>query len=240
MPSAFTYLSYNFKDIPGSIFNDKKINPENRLQLAGPKVDGDIYVDYNGWLSQILIEFSASGFYYLFHISPSTITNTLSDLADLISFDLIIDLEKNLSNTETGDQQIAILEDFLFERSQLALPSNGYIENALQIMEKYNGSIQINELIKKVGIGERQFDRKFREIVGITPKCYSKILQLHYVIKLMNSKKYSSAKELAYQAEFYDLAHFANRFKELTGFTPNEFVKSDEHIALKYFTSHIN
>ena len=91
-------------------------------------------------------------------------------------------------------------------------------------------------MIKEIGISERQFDRKFREVVGISPKCYSKILQLHFTINLMRSKNYSSIQEIAYQAEFYDIAHFTHRFKELTGFTPNEFIKSDKHIALKYFT----
>ncbi len=236
MPSAFTYLSYNFKDIPASYFNNRRIQPKSRLQIAGPKINDDIYVEYDGSLCQILIEFTASGFYYLFHISPSRFTNNLSDLGDLISSQLKTLLDEELIMSDNGEQQIEVLEDFLRERIPKALPFNDYIEKALNIIEKYNGSFQINELIKDIGIGERQFDRKFREIVGITPKCYSKIFQLHYVINLMHSKKYSSVQELAFQAEFYDLAHFTNRFKELTGFTPNEFIKSDKHIALKYFT----
>jgi len=236
MPSAFTYLSYNYNDIPVSIFNNKRNKPTKRLQIAGPKINEDIYVEYEGRLCQILVEFSASGFYYLFHVSPSRLTNSLSNLSYLVSPEINRQLEQELSGSDNVDQQIKLLEDFLFEKLRSALPFNDYIEKALQIIEKYNGSIHIGDLIKDVGISERQFDRKFREVVGITPKCYSKILQLHYVINLMNSKNYNSVQELAYQAEYYDLAHFAHRFKELTGFTPNEFIKSDKHIALKYFT----
>ena len=51
----------------------------------------------------------------------------------------------------------------------------------------------------------------------------------------MNLKTYKSIQDLAFQAEFYDLSHFTHRFKELTGFTPSEFIKSKKHIALKYF-----
>jgi len=145
-------------------------------------------------------------------------------------------LEQELLESDNIEQQIKLLEEFFFELLHIALPFSDYIEKALQIIEEHNGSIHINDLIKEVGISERQFNRKFREVVGITPKCYSKILQLHYVINLMHSKNYASVQELAYQAEFYDLAHFTHRFKELTGFTPNEFIKSDKHIALKYFT----
>ena len=41
---------------------------------------------------------------------------------------------------------------------------------------------------------------------------------------------------IAYEAEFYDPAHFTRRFKELTTFTPHEFINSDKHIALDFFT----
>jgi AraC-like DNA-binding protein len=73
-------------------------------------------------------------------------------------------------------------------------------------------------------------------MVGISPKLYLKIQQLHHVINLMNVKEFSSFKEISYHAKFYDPSHFDHRFKELVGITPNEFLKSDEHHALKYFT----
>ncbi len=52
-PSAFTYLSYNHNHKPVSIFNNKKVIPNTRLQIAGPKINEDIYVEYKGKLCQI-------------------------------------------------------------------------------------------------------------------------------------------------------------------------------------------
>jgi len=236
MLSPFTYLSYNQRDIPVSIFKNKRIKPNNRLQIAGPKINEDIYVEYSGRLCQILVEFTASGFHYLFHISPSKLINNLSNLSNFISSEMYGQLEQELLESENIEQQINLLEEFLFEKLYTALPFSGYIEKALQVIEEHNGSIHIGDLLQEVGISERQFNRKFREVVGITPKCYSKLLQLHYVINLIHAKNYGSMQDIAYSAEFYDLPHFAHRFKELTGFTPIEFTKSDKHIALKYFT----
>ena len=235
-PSAFTYLSYNSKDIPTSKFGKKSVQPKSRLQIAGPKISEENYVVYNGELSQILIEFSASGFYYLFNTSPSNLNNNLTDLNNFLDNENYKQLEFELLQSQNMSSQIEILEEFLIDKISSALPFIDYIEKALMIIEKQKGHINIRTLIDKLSIGIRQFDRKFLEVVGITPKSYSKIVQLHYVIKLMQSKRYNSLQDLSYQAEFYDHSHFANQFKELTGFTPNEFIKSNRHIALKYFT----
>ena len=234
-PSAFTYLSYNHEIIPTSIFGTKRIKPVGRLQVAGPKINEKIYVEYNGRLSQILIEFTASGFYYLFQHSPCKLTNKLTEISNFILPDNYKQLEKDLHKFESVYDHTRILEDLLVEKSFSALPPLVYIDRAIKYIEKNFGNVCINDVIDLAAISKRQLDRKFLEVVGVTPKCYAKIIQLNYVIGLMASKKYDSIQDLAQSAEFYDLSHLAHRFKELTGFTPNEFLKSDQHIAMKYF-----
>ncbi len=235
-PSAFTYLSYNHKQIPISVFGKKKVHPKRRLQIAGPKIDEHIYVEYDGTLEQILIEFTASGFYYLFHVSPSKIINSLCGLDDVLLLNICDDLEANLIRSNTVRRKIELLERLLLSRSRNALPSCDYVENTLKLIEDARGNITIKELADQNSISERQLDRRFREIVGISPKRYSKIIQLHFVINLMYIKKYNSFQDIAYFASYYDLAHFYHKFKEFTGFSPAEFINSDKHLAFQYFT----
>ncbi len=80
VPSGFTYLSYNHKDIP-TYFHKKRIKPSGRLQITGPKTDQNIYVEYGGEVLQVLIEFTPTGFYYLFHNSPANYLNMLVELS---------------------------------------------------------------------------------------------------------------------------------------------------------------
>ena len=133
-----------------------------------------------------------------------------------------------------------VIEEFLLDQSYNAVPFIDYLEKGLEFIKEQYGNVTVNKLVEVAGIGKRQFERKFLEVVGVTPKYYSKLTQLNYVLNLMCSKNYESMQDIAYQAEFYDLPHFAHRFKELTGFTPNEFINSDEHIALKYFSDKFN
>ncbi len=234
-PSAFTYLSYNHLDIPESIIGGEKIQPSNRLQITGPKINEPFYVGHNGFCNQILIEFTASGFYYLFHHSPKMINNKLLALSEFTNTETSGQLEYELLKTNNHKERISILESFLLDLLPKALPFIDYIEKTIHNIEICHGSIQINKLTKEINISERQLNRKFLEIVGLPPKLYCKLTQLHYVIEIMQSKRYSSIKDISNKADYYDLSHFDRHFKDLTGFTPNEFIQSDEHIALKYF-----
>jgi AraC-like DNA-binding protein len=236
IPSAFTYLSYNHKDMPVSVFGKKKVHPQRRLQIAGPKINEHIYVEYNGTLEQILIEFTASGFYYLFHESPSQFINSLYCLDDILLPTESEKLNETLKRSNTVQRKIHSLERFLLKRSSNAIPPCEYVENSLKLIGEARGNITIKELIDKLSISERQLDRRFREVVGITPKQFAKIVQLHFVINLMYIKKYNTFQDIAYFASYYDLAHFYHIFKDFTGFSPVEFINSDEHLAFEYFT----
>ena len=235
-PTAYIYLTYHHEDIPANIIGDKRITPNFRLQIDGPKIKKDSIVAYDGKLNRILVEFTATGFYYLFHTSPSKYIDVLEPLSNFSDNTIIEHLEHELLKLDNSNEQIKVLEKFLIDLSYKALPFCDYVEEALQIINSKHGSVTMSNVIEKLRVSERQFSRQFSKIVGISPKHYSKMVQLHYIINLMNLKKYTSLQDIAHSAEFYDLSHFIHMFKELTGFSPVEFINSDKHIALKYFT----
>ena len=235
IPSGCTYLSYNHKEIP-TYFHKKRIKPSERLQITGPKTEQNIYVEYGGEVLQILIEFTPTGFYNLFHDSPAKYLNMLVDLSHFENHGTSDNLTSQLQASSNPDTQIDIIQDFLIEQSYHALPFCKYIEESLDVIESSLGKILVKDIASAVNKSERQFSRQFTKMVGVSPKQYSKIRQLHYVIALMNSKEFSSFKEISYSANFYDQSHFDHRFKELVGIKPNEFLVSREHNALKYFT----
>ena len=235
-PSAYTYFSYNLEDIPTPIIGKEKISLKQRLQVVGPKTRDDISVIYNGNLSQILVEFSATGFYYLFHKSPANLANKFLDINEFLADNSTTQLDSKLKNCADKEQQVIIIEKWLLEKSYRSSAYCEYIDKAVNILEKNHGDITITDLSSQIFVSERQFDRRFREMVGINPKHFSKIVQLHYVINLMQKKEYGSIQDLSYKANYYDASSFSNRFKNLTGFSPKEFINSEDHIALKYFT----
>jgi AraC-like DNA-binding protein len=234
-PSAYSILSYNHFDVPSVTIGEIIKSNEHKLQIVGPKTRDDIVVNFNGKVKQILVEFSATGFYYLFHTSPSKLINEINSAELFLNFDSP-SLEIELKKTNDNSEILSLIETWILGISSNAIPFCDYIEKAVSLLEKSNGSIKVAELSAMIYKSQRQFERRFQELIGLSPKHFSKIIQLHNVINLMQKKDYSSIQDLSYKANFYDAPSFSKRFKDLTGFSPSEFIESDEHIALKYFT----
>ncbi|NOX19058.1 MAG: helix-turn-helix domain-containing protein [Chlorobi bacterium] len=231
-PTPYSYLAFNLADVGVTTIDDEVFGSIEKFHFDGPKISENIFINYNGVLSRILVEFRASGFYYLFHYPPSKLINKLLNLSE-ISEEFI---NSNIASLKNSEEQVRIVEKFLIDKSYRAIPFNEAVEKAIQLFEEHSGNISISEVCGKIHLSDRHFNRTFKRIVGISPKQYSKLLQLHYIIKLMKGKNYGSFQDIAYDAKFYDHAHLNHSFKELTGFTPTEFINSDKHIALKYFT----
>ncbi|MCD4664669.1 MAG: AraC family transcriptional regulator [Bacteroidales bacterium] len=156
---------------------DKIFSSKSKLQITGPKTTDEIYAIHNGKLNQILIEFTPSGFYNLFQQSPNTLVNTTAALSRLLPKRELLGLMKNLAKSKDYKIRIKLLEDFLLSYKSLASNPIDFIEKAIIMIDESHGDISVKIICREIGKSERQFCRKFSEIVGISPIRY---IKTHY------------------------------------------------------------
>lgn len=233
MPSMYTYLSFNKESIPSFCVGNKSFQSDQRIQVAGPKTRSDIYVEHKGVIEQLLFEFNACGFYRLFNTSPETYCNKLKKPERVLCNEVKDESEiKTLTIEECSDR----LQDELKSLLSLAIKADLRILKSISLIMDSKGLISISDICNEVHMSTRNFSRLFKKLCGVSPQTYIKILQLHRIIGQMggtadNQKMF----DIAYLSGFFDQAHFNHSFKKLVNLSPSQFLKSKEHVSLKYF-----
>jgi AraC-like DNA-binding protein len=83
------------------------------------------------------------------------------------------------------------------------------------------GHLKISDLQKKLLISPSALEKRFRRLVGTTPKKFSSIIRFNNVLKELDQAR--SFTDLCYEHQFFDQAHFIRDFKQYTGDTPKNF-----------------
>jgi AraC-like DNA-binding protein len=96
-----------------------------------------------------------------------------------------------------------------------------YVANKIFFSDE---DISISELVRKAGYSHKHFLSLFKKQVGTSPKNLQRIMRLQKVIQIAKNKPGVKWTDILYQFPFYDPAHFAHDFKELTGMTPDKYL----------------
>jgi transcriptional regulator GlxA family with amidase domain len=87
------------------------------------------------------------------------------------------------------------------------------------------------ELSALVGVGERQLQRRFAEVVGISPRALGVIIRLRRVFDALRDAPWSSWSERAQAAGFFDHPQMARDFRRLLGQAPSQWAKGSPGLA---------
>lgn len=90
-------------------------------------------------------------------------------------------------------------------------------------IERSHGRVAISEIHEESGLPKKQFSERFRELIGVTPKLYARIIRLRCALTLLHEGCRPSA-DVAVAAGYYDQPHMNLDFRELAGLTPTDFI----------------
>lgn len=120
------------------------------------------------------------------------------------------------------DEIVKSMEDFLVNEMELN-HCDKVIKEAITSIEKELGFISIKSLIDELPMSRNSFEKKFKALVGTTPKQFSNIVRFRNLFGTSESNK--NLTEIGLDAGYYDQSHFIKDFKSFTGKTPSEYYK---------------
>lgn len=155
----------------------------------------------------------------LFGIPSAAIANELPDLFALLGQEGK-DLEEQMMFAANTAARIELVTSFLQRR--LSVLPRPEIIHATRIIYERKGQLNLRRLADDCCLSQRQFERKFKETIGFTPKTFSRIVRFRSLVA-GNRKHYHSLAEMAYDFGYCDQAHFIDDFKEFSGYTPHAY-----------------
>ncbi|GAL87665.1 AraC family transcriptional regulator [Sporocytophaga myxococcoides] len=217
-PSSGLVIGFQYKGQLSTIHN----NTESKLTSAGITGISDSYKIFKNSanIGTVLVYFTETGFTHFSSNPANELFNLSIALEDIFDKQAIKDIEEKLAIATTDQQRINIVELFLFTQLKDKQTDNLIIE-AVKLIYQSKGTIRIKELNEKLDISLSPFEKRFRKIVGTTPKKFASIIRFNSIINSLSSNK--SLTEICYENNFFDQAHFIKDFKQFTGDTPENF-----------------
>lgn len=159
----------------------------------------------------------------LFSLPSYELSDQSVDLKTLLGKSGEILEEKMLLATD-NIQRAGVVSDFLINRLKNIqtnyLPIAHSIKNIMAVPE----SSSINLMAENCFLSRRQFERKFKEFSGFSPKLFLNIARFNAVLK--ESPRSGSLAQIAHKHGYYDQSHFTHEFNKFSGYTPKEYFKN--------------
>jgi AraC-like DNA-binding protein len=217
-PSPGMVIGFQYRGQLATVKNEKA----DPLAAAGITGISDSYKIFRNSanIGTILVFFTETGFAHFAAHPANELFNQSIALDYIFDKSSIAALEEKLAMAGTDKQRIQLVERFML--SQLKdIQTDKLIVEAVKLIYQSKGTIRIKELNEKLFISQSPFEKRFRKLVGTTPKKFSSIVRFNAVLNDLNHIK--SLTELCYENNFFDQAHFIKHFRQFTGHSPANF-----------------
>lgn len=125
-------------------------------------------------------------------------------------------------------ERIALFEDFLLGIARPWQP-DPIVVRAMTAIAETAGAIRMSELARAVGSSQDALEKRFRRIVGATPKRYASVVRFRHAIAAVGPGR--SLTEVSLAAGYADQSHFNRAFRHVTGEAPREFIGVGEYCS---------
>lgn len=99
-----------------------------------------------------------------------------------------------------------------------------YITVIQYLNENYNNKITLDELSKKFGISKYQLSKKLNSILGTSWITHINTLRISEAQKMLSNSRSKNILQIALSLGFGSITHFERVFKEITKYSPTQFI----------------
>ena len=94
---------------------------------------------------------------------------------------------------------------------------------ACRMVESAAGRLRVDDVVREVGVGRRQLERRFRAAVGLSPGAAARVQRFRSALAALEAHPAGSLARLAVAAGYHDQPHLTREFRTLAGETPGRW-----------------
>lgn len=174
----------------------------------------------------IKVGFQPGGLYRLLGIPMQELLRTEAFNASELLGNEINDINEQLREAASFAEMKWILESYLLKKMKKVKQQLLPIDFVLPLMIKEGGLINIEYLATTACLSNRQFERVFKDRIGLSPKFFSRLVRFANAWVLKEASPTLSWIKIAHQCGYYDQMHLIRDFKEFTGTTPTAYFEA--------------
>jgi AraC-like DNA-binding protein len=142
-------------------------------------------------------------------------------LAEFVHPADIREVEDHLVAARDARAHAAILDAFLVRRLR-AGGEDSLARAAVDRITMAGGNIRIQTLARELGTSVDPLEKRFRRVVGASPKQFASIVRFRRAIAAQGSGR--TLAEVAHASGYFDQSHFVREFRAFTGEPPSRFL----------------
>lgn len=179
-------------------------------------------------LKQMIVCFTPIGIQHFLNFPLKEISDTHGHVKLVFPnyYDMLLN---ELNNANNNKKRVEIVESFYIKKLNKSKTLDERIYPLVNYILRTNGTDNLKKVAKETALGERTIQRLMHHYVGINYKSFSTLVRFKYAQSLLNANQ-ENLTSIGLQAGYFDQAHFINDFKELSGFTPGEYLRKNHSI----------
>lgn len=171
--------------------------------------------------SVILVRFTETGVPAFLHEPVDRLFGSIVALDHIFHRSELGLVEEQLAAAKLNRTRVLVLQRFLLQQLRDEFSPDPLISALVAGIKRAKGRVRVGELVRHSGLSQSALERRFRKILGASPKKFASIVRLRHVVHGQGGA--DSLTELAYRAGYSDQSHFINDFKRFTGQAPRSF-----------------
>ncbi len=183
------------------------------------------FIHFKGHIQLLTIQFKPTGFYRIFGLPPSEVTEYMGD-SDVVFPKEVVEFHEQLNEAKTPSEMFQLTERFLLANLNKSRIKGAGLEKATDFMLRQPGTYSIEELAYHSNMCLKTFERNFIKQVGLSPKLFERIRRFNLALDLKTYKPELTWLDICHQTGYYDPMHLVKDFKKFASMTPTNLFRN--------------